>query len=277
MHSADLVIIATGQDATEFHLHGNLPSGRRRGAEGVILQTIDGMAGPPMELRRRAAARQEGSTAGTKKVSERIVGMTVALTATRSHSIDEVWERWRRLWDNPVRLVCHSRKGVRWVEVQLAKEMVFASEIDPHKRGVYQIDMSLVAPDPYAYSAAYVEDQVMGSTHSANFTMANPTDVDCWPRFITSAGGQGWAIPDGVGEVKRSVLLDKIDGPFSADTNPLKPTITAASGEPHWGVLVGRGFTQPVPAGTPPTPRKVMGPSGSSCRMIMERRWQTPW
>lgn len=273
MHSADLVIIAEGQDATEFHIHGNLPSGRRRGAEGVILQTIDGMAGPPIELRRRAAARQEGSTAGTVKVSERIVEMTVALTATRSHSLDEVWERWRRLWRDPVRLVCHSRKGVRWLTVHLAKEMSFASELDPHKRGVYQVTMTLVAPDPYAYSASFIEDKALTSG-SAEFTVENTTDVDCWPKFVTSAGGAGWSFPDGDA---RAVKLDTVDAAFAVNANPLKPTVTSTSGEPQWGVLMGRGFTQPVPAGTPPTPAKVTGPSGASCRMIMERRWETPW
>ena len=276
MHSAELVIIATGQDATEFHLHGNLPGGRRRGAEGVILQTVDGMAGPPMELRRRAAARQEGSTAGTVKVNERIVEMTVALTATRSHSIDEVWSRWRRLWRGPVRLVCHSRKGVRWITVRLAKEMQFDSELDPHRRGVYQIGMTLVAPDPYAYSASYIEDRVLASG-AAEFTVDNPTDVDCWTKFVTDRGGKGWSFPDGVGADARAVKLDAVDAAFAVNTNPLRPTITSTSGAPQWGVLMGRGFTRPVPADTPPTTAVVSGPSGASCRMIMERRWETPW
>ncbi|MGP5147166.1 hypothetical protein [Corynebacterium variabile] len=280
MQSADLVVIATGSDGTEFHIHGNLPRGvraPRRGSEGVVLQRLKGVAGPPTTLRRRSAARQDGSTPGSTKVDERIVEMDVVITSTRAFSLDEVWAHWRRIWDDEVRLVCHTRRGVRWLNLRLASEMEMASDIDPHKRGCIELSMTCVATDPYAYSAPWTYDmRLVGGVGAV--TIENPTDTPVWPRFVCNTPGTGWTFFDGVdgGEVP----LDKITvAGFGVDTDPLKTTVTAVDGTPQWGKTLGRAFTTPIPPHTPPITVGVKGPTDGSptVRVILDRRWQTPW
>lgn len=279
MYSSDLVMIWEADTGSQFHLHGRLP-GRRgigRGAEGVILQSITGIGAAPSELRRRSAARQAGSTPGSTKVDERLVTLEVAIVPTRQRTIDEVWQAWLNAWAEPGRLIFHSRRGVRHLNLQLARDMQLVTDIDPHRRGVLEVTVEAVATDPYAYSTQFVKDfQLDGGAGTVE--VSNACDVPVYPRFVCDSPGEGWVFPDGV--TGDSVPLDTISVPgFVVDTNPLNRTIAGVDGEPQWGKLLGRGFRHAIPPRTTATDVTVEGPVDGtpSVRIILDRRWESPW
>lgn len=271
---SDLAVVWVGVDESEWFIHGHL-AGRRRGEQGVILQKATGLLGPPSKLRRRAGARQDGSTAGTRKVDERIVDLDLIIRPARGRSLDDVAEAWERSWDfeKPGRLKLITRRGVRWLGLHLDREQKPDLEVDPHRRNVLLSSLTAVAPDPFAHSEPWVRDITVPAGGEATVLVENPATAPTFPRFYCPPGL--WQFPDGV--TGDSVPLGRADASFRVDTNPAGETVRVDGREDGWRLLLGRGFRTPIPPRTPPTPVTIVGPPGATFRMLIEQRWWSSW
>lgn len=276
----DLALALTGADYSMWLLHGNLPDRGegvpwRRGAEGAILTAIDGVLDTPSELRRRAAARQHGSTPGTRRFDERKVPLEVVLQPTAERSLDEVAAAWRRAWDGLVLLTALTPSGPRVLRLLSAQNHEPDLERAPHRRKFLRVAVDAVAPDPFATQVNPSSLNVtVPASGEVTLTLDNPADFECWPRFTCSPGA--WELPDGVsGELVP--LADSDGASFQVDTAPGVETVRITDREDGWRLLLGRGFRHPLPARMGSRTVTVKGPPGGNCVVWLERRWTTLW
>lgn len=269
---SDLVLEWLGGDGSSWLLHGRDGS-RRRGAEGVILQKPSGLGELPRSRRRTSAARQDGSTPGTRKRDERPVSLKVVVRPVGSDSLDEVVESWRRSWSEPGELWAHSLGWSRWLDLWESNEPVIEHDRDPHKQRVQFETVRAFAPSPFAFSAPHVEDYTVPASGVLMVPIANPADCETYPVFTCSPGE--WELPDGVDGA--SVPLAESSGEIRVDTDPLVETVIEDGRDDGWRLMLGRGFRFAVPAFTRSTDVQIEGPPGGQVRVRVERRWGALW
>lgn len=263
---SDLRIIWIGVDGSRWVLHG---AGARQ--EGAWIETVKGILDPPSTLRTRSSARQRGSTPGTVKVDERVIDLTVHLTATTDDPLPVVERRWDRSWsmEQDGRLWVITDDSARWFDVRPREDIEVDLAVDPRRRGVVTMEMTLVACDVDAHGHTDTTDwQCAGET---TVVLSNPTDLPAWPTFVAEAGQ--WTFPDGVSG--DTVALKQATQPIVVRTLPGVEKVTYADGTPGYPLLAGQRFTQPLPPHTPPTEVTVTGTG--ALQIITERRWKRGW
>lgn len=276
---SDMGLTWLGADGSMWMLHGGEP-GHRRGKEGVILTGASGLLETPNELRRRAAARQHGSTPGTRRFDERPVELDVVLLPTPDRTLDEVAEAWLAAWDRPGNLLAGFASDTRgersrFLRLYAAKEMEPDLERDPHRRNFLRATVHAVAPDPFALEFLRTAVTVtVPESGEATFEVDNPSSFELWPQFTCTAGQ--WEFPDGISG-ESVPLADSGGAGFLVDTDPQKPTVTVSGRDDGWRLLLGRDFRHAIPARTGSNRVTVKGPPGGRCEVVLPRRWKTLW
>ncbi|WP_312715456.1 hypothetical protein [Corynebacterium flavescens] len=263
---SDIQIIWLGVDGSRWILHG--PGAR---SQGAWIETIKGILAPPSTLRTRAAARQRGSTPGTVKVDERLIDLTVHLTATPADPLPIVEERWNRAWsmDTDGKLWIITANSARWFSARPRENEDLDLTVDPRRRGVLTAEMTLVACEPDAHGHPEITDWTCNGPTTV--TISNPTDLPAWPTFIVAPGL--WELPDGIGG--DVVALKPSPQAMSVQTRPGVEPVTLADGSPGYRLLGGQRFVYPIPPRTPPTEVIVSGVG--ALQIIIERRWRKGW
>lgn len=263
---SDIRIVWEGVDGSRWALHGE---GARQ--QGAWIEKVSGVLDPPSALRTRSSARQRGSTPGSVKVDERLIDLTVHLKPTSTDPLPVVEARWWRSWSMAAdgKLWILTADSARWFKVRPREQAVVDMAVDPRRRGVITIEMTLVACDVDAHGHRDTTDwQCAGPT---TVLVSNPTDIPTWPTFVVTAGQ--WELPDGIrGD---SVPLKPSTQSMVVRTLPGVEKITFADGRPGYPLLSGQRFSHPIPPRTPPTPVTVTGTG--DLQVITERRWTRGW
>lgn len=275
-------VTVVGVDGSEWKVHDR----SNAGAPVFLGQDPEGLLEAPVQTVWQKVAHGAGASfAGVKwEPADLVLQFVVRGTAQRSWA--SVESAWRRAWsyeEQSTLIVNTAESGARRLKVQMLEAPKVEVEVDPHRRKVSVMVMTLRAADPFWHGLPDVQVvKAATASGSGSVTVWNPTDRPMWLRWVLQAGAR-WTLPDfdyggGLRTITMPTAYTSRD--VAVDTHPLREQITVPGLANAWEYMNGVQFMHPVPAWTEPVevPVSWTGASGSpSAAVYMDRNWTRPW
>lgn len=255
---SEFSLIIEGADGSRWPVHGKDASGKSvRLLEGSVGELYDA----PLSTTYRSRVGQAGADYRGHRWLERRPVLTLAF-------FGDGWERDEMRFHRALRpdrdatlVVRTGLSGERRLTVRLEEAPETDRSRDPYSEGVVIKQYSLVAADPYWYEPQPATDEFKfdGSNWTGGYvTVSNPTDVDCWPRWVLTAPAK-FGLPD-MDLTRPEPKQRYVYLPFQpykrevlVDTDPMEEMIVANDATLMWARMDGQFFQHPIPAFTPET------------------------
>lgn len=260
-------------------------SGDQVGEDGMWLATeLEGFYDPEIETVTRAPANRSG----TRFISHRILERTLIfrVTIANDEGIGQTWRerdaRWRKLWspNKYTRIRVITDDGSRTLKARLS-EIQVQMNTDPHVNGATDVNMTVVADDPFWYAPDDTYEVTVNGSATIPVLLANPTENPVFPVWVLEAPG-AWTIPDWSPDTPdKQILMPEISGGahLVVDTDPAARQLQSAAGDPVWARMNGVRFRNHLPEYTGKVDFKISVDADSprQAQLRLKRPFNRPW
>lgn len=284
-------------------------AGAGKGDRGVWLgDDISGFWDAPTSTMWNSTAFQDGADYGGTKVDKRTLAFKVQILGLPGMPWERNWSDFIRAFrtDRDSKIWYETESCRRYVTVRLSKNADFKPSVDPQRVKHAEINMELVAGDPWWYepdiTSQYVTttDTTAGGTENGTVAMYNETPLLTWPVWLfQGAAGIKWTIPDysfgqeamherpdGADATRRITMAPTIANEHvMVDTDPLAKDgqFNSSLDTAYYQRMNGARFMYPVPVYTGTKLHPIMlpvsvtgAPIGAGIQLRMKRAWPTP-
>ena len=275
MVEASITVVGVNKDTVTI-------AGPNAGTEGIWLASeMEGFFDPEI----KAVTKAPGNRPGVRFVSHRILERTLIFNVTVLNDDKGSWSardsRWRKLWayDNYTQIKVQVPGGkVRTLLARL-EEIKVDTKYDPHVNAATDIQMTVVADDPFWYEDEFTASAAVPGTYTFNVESANPTSNPVFPVWVLE-GGTTWTIPDfrSTGTVDIKLPSFAAGENTVVDTDPGARQLMSQSNTPVWARMNGVRFSGPLPAFKDRLLATVKSSvSGKTAQLRLKRPFNRPW
>lgn len=275
MVEASITVVGVNKDTVTI-------AGPNAGTEGIWLASeMEGFFDPEI----KAVTKAPGNRPGVRFVSHRILERTLIFNVTVLNDDKGSWSardsRWRKLWayDNYTQIKVQVPGGkVRTLLARL-EEIKVDTKYDPHVNAATDIQMTVVADDPFWYEDEFTASATVPGTYTFNVESANPTSNPVFPVWVLE-GGTTWTIPDfrSTGTVDIKLPSFAAGENTVVDTDPGARQLMSQSNTPVWARMNGVRFSGPLPAFKDRLLATVKSSvSGKTAQLRLKRPFNRPW
>lgn len=275
MVEASITVVGVNKDTVTI-------AGPNAGAQGIWLASeMEGFYDPEI----KTVTKAPGNRPGTRFVSHRILERTLIFNVTVLNDDNGSWSardsRWRKLWayDNYTQIKVQVPGGrVRTLQARL-EEIKVDTKYDPHVNAATDIQMTVVADDPFWYEEEFTSSATVPGTYTFNVASANPTSNPVFPVWVLE-GGTTWTIPDFRSSGTVDITLPALASGENivVDTDPGARQLMSESDTPVWARMNGVRFRGPLP----PFKGRLLATvkssvSGKTAQLRLKRPFNRPW